>query len=56
MNKIQDIDNQIKLQKTKLNIATDDVQRTNAQNKIKVLNYKREIERIKGLIDQLQHN
>ena len=54
MNKIQVIDNQIKLQQTKLSIATDDEQRVNAQNKIKILKYKREIERIKILIDQLQ--
>lgn len=56
MNKIQDIDNQIKLQQTKLNIATDDEQRVNAQNRIKVLKYKREIERITVLIDQLNEN
>ena len=51
---IQDIDNQIKLQQTKLNIATSTDAKAAAQNKIKVLRYKREIERIKGLIDQLQ--
>jgi hypothetical protein len=56
MNKIQDIDNQIKLQQTKVNIATNDEQRINAQNRIKVLKYKREIERIKGLIAKLQNN
>jgi hypothetical protein len=53
---IQNIDNQIKLQRTKLNIASDDDQRTSAQKRIKILQYKREIERIKELIDQLHRN
>lgn len=51
---ISDIDNQLKLQKTKLNIATYTDEKVAIQNKIKILNYKREIERIKGLIDQLR--
>ena len=51
---IQDIDNQIKLQQTKLNIADNPDAQAKAQNKIKILRYKREIERIKGLIQQLQ--
>lgn len=53
---IQDIDNQIKLQKTKLNIADNTQQKAKAQNKMKILKYKREIERIKALIDQLKDN
>ena len=52
---ITDIDNQLKLQKTKLNITTSSDEKVAIQNKIKILNYKREIERIKGLIDQLRN-
>ena len=47
---IQDIDDQIKLQQTKLSIATDDAQRQAANKRIKILRYKREIESIKDKI------
>ena len=50
----QDIDNQIKLQQTKLSIATDNDHRVAAQNRIKVLRFKREIESIKDKIRQLE--
>lgn len=51
---IQDIDDQIKLQQTKLNIASDDKQRMVAQNRIRVLRFKREIESIKEKIKRIE--
>jgi len=51
---IQDIDDKLKLEKLKLSISTSSSEKVEIQTKIKILNYKREIERIKNLISQLK--
>lgn len=51
---IQDIDDQILLWQTKLNIASTAIQKADAQNRINVLRFKREIETIRAKIKQLE--
>jgi len=50
---IQDINNQLKLKQTELQITQDVEKRQAIQNRIKVLQYKKEIEEIRKRIEQL---
>lgn len=50
---IQDIDNQIKLKRTELQITVDYEKKQKIQKQIRVLNFKKEIEIIKFKIQQL---
>ena len=49
------IDDKIKLEQTKLSIATSSEEKVSIQKRIKVLKYRRDIERIRSLIKQVEN-
>jgi len=53
MNKIDDYTKKIQIAQQELSIANSDLQKNRIQNKIKILRYKQQIERIKNLINQI---
>ena len=53
MNKIDDYTKMIQIAQQELSIANSDLQKNRIQNKIKILRYKQQIERIKNLINQI---